>query len=74
MNYLLIARKKLENILGTSHSKLGSDISVKSDKRGTETHFTKTTDPYKKAGGKNFWKMHVPPEMRPQWVKEVYGL
>ncbi len=39
-----------------------------------EIRFTKATDPYRQAGGRNYWKMHVPPSQRPQWVKEECDL
>lgn len=39
-----------------------------------QTCFTKATDPYRQAGGKNYWKLHVPADQRPRWVKEIYGL
>jgi len=44
------------------------------EKRKEAPHFAAATDPYRKAGGRNYWKLHVPAEQRPDWVKEEYGL
>lgn len=74
MNYLTIAKNKIKTLIGTNVVKVASDISDKSDKRVPEVRFTSVTDPYRDIGARQYWQKHVPPEMRPQWVREIYAL
>ena len=77
MNYLALVKEMIKN----KNIKLGHMVSThvvaekaeKAEKDFTETRFTQMTDPYRVIGAKNYWKMHVPAEQRPQWVKEIYG-
>ena len=76
MDYLLLAKKYIESLASTDNLNVRSEISDRSEIRATSTErsFTRATDPYRGAGGRSFWKMHVPPDQRPEWVRKEYGL